>query len=285
MAKKSSSKKQSKTTKKSTTKKSASKKTASKKAPAKKAAPKKKAASKKTTTKKAASKKTAAKKTASKKAASKKAATKKASTKKTASKTAASKKKTTKKKVEASKADGAPGASGNLRTSASQSVADGRAAAMKLAAAAGLGPALNRSNGEQEQQEYERLTKSPFNKRALEKFKGVLLEKRAQLVGDVAAMESEALNPGGSGSLSHLPQHMADQGSDTYDQSLALDLAASQRDMLKEIDDALDRIDAGTYGVCEMLGKPISEERLDNAPWSRFSIEAARMIERTGYPT
>src|SRR5690606_37373601 len=92
------------------------------------------------------------------------------------------------------------------------------------------------------------------------------------------SMESEALS-GGSGSLSHLPQHMADQGSDTYDQSLALDLAASQRSLLREIDDAIERIDNGTYGICEMLGKPISAERLEHTPWARFSIEAARRIE------
>jgi DnaK suppressor protein len=121
--------------------------------------------------------------------------------------------------------------------------------------------------------------KSPFDKRELAKFKAILLRKRAELVGDVSTMETEALK-GSSGSLSHLPQHMAEQGSDVYGQSLSLDLAAADRRLIKEIDDALKRIDAGTYGVCELTGKPIRAERLEELPWARYSIEAARELER-----
>ncbi len=87
--------------------------------------------------------------------------------------------------------------------------------------------------------------KSPFNKRELTKFKNMLIAKRAELFGDVEKMESDALRSE-SGDLSHLPQHMADQGSDSYDQSLSLDLAAADRRLIKEIDDALARIDPKT---------------------------------------
>jgi RNA polymerase-binding protein DksA len=121
--------------------------------------------------------------------------------------------------------------------------------------------------------------KSPFDKRELAKFKAILLRKRAELVGDVSTMETEALK-GSSGSLSHLPQHMAEQGSDVYGQSLSLDLAAADRRLIKEIDDALVRIEKGTYGICELTGKPIRAERLEELPWARYSIEAAREIER-----
>lgn len=121
--------------------------------------------------------------------------------------------------------------------------------------------------------------KSPFTKKQLERFREILLRKRAELAGDVSAMESEALR-GNSGQLSHLPQHMAEQGSDTYDQALSLDLAAADRRLIREIDDALGRIDAGTYGVCELTGKPIRPERLEELPWARYSIEAARELER-----
>lgn len=121
--------------------------------------------------------------------------------------------------------------------------------------------------------------KSPFDKRELAKFKAILLRKRAELVGDVSTMETEALK-GSSGSLSHLPQHMAEQGSDAYGQSLSLDLAAADRRLIKEIDDALQRIEKGTYGVCELTGRPIRAERLEELPWARYSIEAAREIER-----
>jgi RNA polymerase-binding protein DksA len=121
--------------------------------------------------------------------------------------------------------------------------------------------------------------KSPFGKKDLEKFKAILLRKRAELVGDVSTMENEALK-GESGSLSNLPQHIAEQGSEAYEQSLALDLAAADRKLIKEIDDALKRIEDGTYGVCELTGKPIKAERLEELPWARYSIEAARELER-----
>lgn len=160
-------------------------------------------------------------------------------------------------------------------------MAASRAAAAKLAAAAGLQPVQSTANGDRGVRPSERLTKSPFAKKELAEFREILIIKRAQIMGDVSSMESEALTGGVGGSLSHTPQHMADQGTDTFDQSLALDLVASQRTLLKEINDALARIDAGTYGICEMLGKAISVERLRHTPWARYCIEAARQQERT----
>lgn len=121
--------------------------------------------------------------------------------------------------------------------------------------------------------------KSPFGKKDLLRFRSILLRKRAELIGDVSMMESEALK-GESGSLSNLPQHIAEQGSEAYEQSLSLDLAAADRKLIKEIDDAIKRIDEGTYGICELTGKPIKAERLEELPWARYSIEAARELER-----
>ncbi|MFN9992560.1 MAG: hypothetical protein ACK54H_04380 [Phycisphaerales bacterium] len=121
--------------------------------------------------------------------------------------------------------------------------------------------------------------KSPFGKRELEKYRQILLKKRIELVGDVNTMENEALR-GQSGSLSNMPQHLAEQGSEAYDQSLSLDLAAADRKLIREIDDALLRIEAGTFGCCEISHKPISVERLEELPWARYSIETARELER-----
>ena len=121
--------------------------------------------------------------------------------------------------------------------------------------------------------------KSPFNKKELEHYRVKLVKKRAELVGDVATMESEALR-GQSGALSDLPQHMADQGSEAYDQSLSLDLAAADRKLIKEIDDALNRIADGSFGMCVLTGRPIGIERLEELPWAALSIEAARSLER-----
>lgn len=121
--------------------------------------------------------------------------------------------------------------------------------------------------------------KSPFDRRQTERFREILLRKRSELMGDMSSLESEALMAQ-SGSLSNLPQHMAEQGSDAAGQSLSLDLAAADRRLIKEIDDALKRIEAGTYGICELTGKPIKVDRLEELPWARYSIEAARELER-----
>jgi RNA polymerase-binding transcription factor DksA len=91
-------------------------------------------------------------------------------------------------------------------------------------------------------------------------------------------METEALRSGG-GNLSHMPIHMADIGTDTYDQDFMLGLAATERDQLREIDAALQRIEDRSYGVCQMTGKPIPKARLDAKPWAKYTIEAARKLE------
>lgn len=126
-----------------------------------------------------------------------------------------------------------------------------------------------------------RRTKSPFSKSKLDAFRALLIAKRAELLGDVESMENEALRSG-SGGLSNTPQHLAEQGSESYDQSLSLNLAAQDRRLIKEIDDALARIEDGTYGLCELTNQPISEERLEELPWARYTIEAARQLESRG---
>ena len=280
MAKKSSKKTRKKAAssgKKTTRKKAASKKTT------KKPASKKKAATKKTTKKAAGAKSTASKGKAPAKAS--KATGSKASASKapkTGKKTTSKSKTKPKSKAKASdNGDATVKSTGpRFRSHFAGDRDTSRAAAAKLAQAAGLSSIRSAVAAAQDaKKKYRRLSKSPLSAEQLSEFRMILLEKRAQLVGDVTSMENEALGGGDGGSLSHLPQHMADQGSDTFEQSLNLDLAASQRNLLKEIDDALGRIVANTYGICELLGKPIKIERLRNTPWARFSIEAARQLE------
>jgi DnaK suppressor protein len=119
-------------------------------------------------------------------------------------------------------------------------------------------------------------------KRELDKYRQILLQKRRELIGDVANMEDEALRQS-SGALSHLPQHMAEQGTDAFDQAMSLDLAQVDRNLIREIDDALKRIEDGTYGICERSGVPIRPERLAELPWAKYTIEAARALERRPY--
>ncbi len=291
------------------TSKAASKTTA--KATAKKSSSKKKTAAKKTkktaATAKKTTKKPAAKKTAAKKASTKKPAAKKSTAKKTASKAAAkTSSKTTSKKVApkpqaAGKAEaekGKPQRKGITIVSKKpmKKPASKKASEIKMPSLGGglLGPGAKRrkpliASGPKAAPRDDGLPgentgkkrKSPFNKRQLDKYREILQAKRALLFGDVSSFEEGALQSN-SGGLSHTPQHIAEQGSDVQDQSLMLDLAAADRGIIKEIDAALARIADGTFGLCEMTGEPIGEDRLEELPWARFSIEAARMRERMG---
>jgi RNA polymerase-binding protein DksA len=116
----------------------------------------------------------------------------------------------------------------------------------------------------------------------LEHFADQLLAKRRELVGDMSSMEREALRSGSASNLSTLPMHMADMGTDNFEQEFTLGLVEKDRNLLREINNALSKIQNGTYGICEGTGLPISKARLEAAPWSRYSIEYARQIEKNG---
>lgn len=77
-------------------------------------------------------------------------------------------------------------------------------------------------------------------------------------------------------------EHMADAGTDNYDQDFALSMASSEQNAIYEIEEAMRRIKEGTYGVCELTGKPIEPARLNAIPWTRFSTEAERELEARG---
>jgi RNA polymerase-binding transcription factor DksA len=76
--------------------------------------------------------------------------------------------------------------------------------------------------------------------------------------------------------------HMADAGTDNFERDLALGIASSEQDVLYEIEGALNRIRTGTFGICELTGKPIEPERLQAIPWTRFTAEAEAELEKQG---
>jgi RNA polymerase-binding transcription factor DksA len=78
--------------------------------------------------------------------------------------------------------------------------------------------------------------------------------------------------------------HLADAGTDSYDRDFALGLLSSEQDAVYEIEEALQRIRSGNYGICELTGRRIEPARLEAIPWTRFSADAEKQLEREGLP-
>ncbi len=123
--------------------------------------------------------------------------------------------------------------------------------------------------------------KTKLSKKELDEYRLLLHAKRRQLIGMLNGMEDEALRSS-DGSLTGVPVHMADMGSDVYEQDFTLGMAETERAIVNEIDAALQRIEDKTFGVCQMTGKPIAKARLDAKPWAKYTIEAERIIEANG---
>jgi len=116
-----------------------------------------------------------------------------------------------------------------------------------------------------------------LSKQELLYFRNLLLEKRREIIGDVGSMESEAFK--GGSNLSNMPIHMADVGTDNFEQEFTLGLIESERQILRDIQEALVRIDNGTFGVCLGTGKAIPKVRLEAVPWAKYTIEYSRLLE------
>jgi RNA polymerase-binding transcription factor DksA len=108
-----------------------------------------------------------------------------------------------------------------------------------------------------------------------------LLQLRDAMVDSMAGVAQDTLRSRAEGSeASAFGMHQADAGSDAYDRDFALSLLSQEQDALYEIDQALKRIELGTYGVCEMSGKPIGHPRLEAIPFARFTVECQSQLEK-----
>ena len=117
----------------------------------------------------------------------------------------------------------------------------------------------------------------PFTRKQKEK----LLQLRDAMVDSMAGVAQDTLRSRAEGSeASAFGMHQADAGSDAYDRDFALSLLSQEQDALYEIDQALKRIELGTYGVCEMSGKHIPHARLEAIPFARFTVECQTQLEK-----
>ena len=126
---------------------------------------------------------------------------------------------------------------------------------------------------------------SALKSEELQSFRQTLLGLQARLRGDLDQMTDEALRrtqAESSGNLSNVPLHMADVGTENYDQEFTLGLIENEQGTLEQVHEALDRIHAGTFGRCQECGDPIAKPRLQALPYTRHCIQCARELEGRG---
>jgi len=260
--------------KKSKSVKKASKSRGSKKKATSSGSGNKAAASKKTSAK-SSKKKTTKKKTTQKKTPARKKTTKSKKSASASAKSAGSSKSASGGAKAASKSAAPKPANQGAAKSASPKTASVKPASLS-------GPVPTAHNGEPVEWTAAKLrkVKTGLTRKDYNYFLALLLEKRAEIMGDVAGLE--AARRAQDGDISHVPLHMADVGSDNYEQEFTLGLMESERKLVRDIDEAIGRIQDRTYGVCIESGQPIPRERLEIKPWARYTIDVARERERRG---
>ncbi|MBN1268856.1 MAG: TraR/DksA C4-type zinc finger protein [Kiritimatiellae bacterium] len=113
--------------------------------------------------------------------------------------------------------------------------------------------------------------------------KKALQDLRDRVVDEITFLAGDNLNRSqreSSGDLSSYSIHMADQGTDNFDREFALNLVSSEQDILYEIDEALQRLEAGTYGTCEVCSDPIEKPRLEALPFAKLCVKCQAATER-----
>lgn len=136
-----------------------------------------------------------------------------------------------------------------------------------------------RNNGKKKETVRKEKAAPPRMGRAeLKEFKEQLTRRRVQLRQECERMGNDALTRG-SGELSTMPLHMADVGSDTFEQDMTLGRLESGAEEIAEIDAAIARIDQGTFGDCDTCKKPIPKTRLRAIPYAKLCIECKEKEE------
>ncbi|AMV38503.1 TraR/DksA family transcriptional regulator [Planctomyces sp. SH-PL62] len=116
----------------------------------------------------------------------------------------------------------------------------------------------------------------------IESFRRLLVDLDDRLRGNVDRMTDEALRRNqneASTNLSNVPLHMADVGTENYDQEFTLGLIENEQETLKLIGEALGRVRDGHYGRCLECEQPVARARLEALPYTRYCIECARKLE------
>ena len=121
-----------------------------------------------------------------------------------------------------------------------------------------------------------------FTKDQLKQFRQLLITERVKLADEIKSIAQEASKSPreASGDLSAYTLHMADMAADTYDRELSMNIVSSEQEILYQIDDALKRLDDGSFGVCQQCNQPILMSRLKAVPYASMCITCQRAKEQ-----
>ncbi|MGE5197336.1 MAG: TraR/DksA family transcriptional regulator [Deltaproteobacteria bacterium] len=125
--------------------------------------------------------------------------------------------------------------------------------------------------------------KKKFNKKELAEFKKNLLKRKEVIIEGIQHIAEDTLKKSqkdAAGDISGYTYHMADVATDTYDREFSLGLASNERGMLYELDDALKKIDDGTFGICEECKNLITKTRLKAIPYARLCVKCQEKREK-----
>ena len=125
--------------------------------------------------------------------------------------------------------------------------------------------------------------KKKFNKKELTGFKKIIADRKEEILDGIKHISDDTLKKSqkdAAGDISGYTYHMADVATDTYDREFSLGLASNDRELLYELDDALKKIEEGSFGICEQCKTIISKTRLRAIPQARFCVKCQEKKEK-----
>lgn len=125
--------------------------------------------------------------------------------------------------------------------------------------------------------------KKKLNKKDLVLFKKLILKKKESIVEEINHISEDTLKKSqkdASGDISGYTYHMADVATDTYDREFSLGLASNERRLIYDLDDALKKIEEGTFGICEDCETSITKTRLKAIPYAKLCVKCQEKREK-----
>jgi len=125
--------------------------------------------------------------------------------------------------------------------------------------------------------------KKKLNKKELKDFKKIILKRKEEALSDLKHISEDTLKKSqkeASGDISGYTFHMADVATDTYDREFSLGLASNERELLYSLEEALKKIEEGSFGICEECANSIAKTRLKALPYARLCVKCQEKKEK-----